>query len=70
MHAKTFPLALPPSANVICMMESLFHSEKLFQVHILCQRTRTEGGKLKGKANTSKIIYLNFKSSIFAVCAR
>lgn len=45
MHAKTFPLALPPSANVICMMESLFHSEKLFQVHILCQRTRTEGGE-------------------------
>lgn len=64
MHAETFSLL--PSASAICMMESLFHSEKLFQVHILCQRGWE---KKRRKKNTSKIIYLNFKSSIFTVCA-
>lgn len=49
MHAETFFVPLsshPPSAIAICMMESLFHSEKLFQVHILCQR---DGGGDVGK---------------------
>lgn len=58
------------------MMESLFHSEKLFQVHILCQRRGT-GERwclclTLAKAWNEKqgeIIYLNFKSSIFAVSA-
>lgn len=49
MHAESFSVLLsshPPSAVAICMMESLFHSEKLFQVHILCQR---DGGSRKTK---------------------
>lgn len=45
---------LPFSCHLaICMMESLFHSEKLFQVHILCQR-EVKGGN-EGEWNEEKI---------------
>lgn len=65
MHAETFS-SLLPSAIAICMMESSFIAESFLKsihyVNVGRKQRRRE------KENTSKIIYSNFKSSVFTVC--
>lgn len=81
MHAETFlllPSLVPPSAIAICMMESWLQSarreESFFKsIYYVNEGERDEKNVSGwvGCEQASKIIYLNFKSSIFAgVCAR